>query len=69
MKSIASILCLLITGCATNPVGAGFQKEFPYKFRPYPESPDIYNFSLNNIIDLTPYIWFPQKDTPIFSPF
>jgi len=68
MKSIASIISIFIVGCATSPYGAGFQREYPYEFRPWDYSPDEFNFNVNTIIDTTPYVWFPRKDFPIFYP-
>lgn len=69
MKSIASLpISLILTGCAISPYGEGFQREYPYEFRPWDNAPSQYCFDVNTIIDTTPYVWFPRKDYPIFYP-
>lgn len=54
------MLIILLTGCASSPEGIGFQREYPYTFRPYDNAPSIAQCSFDNVINLSTYVCWQE---------
>jgi len=53
-----SLNFITILGCASGGTGTqGFQKEYPWTFVPFTKAPWIYQFSFDDVIDLSPIIY------------
>lgn len=57
MKYILIVFLVLLSGCASPQNGNwGFEREYPFTFSPYPNSPSIAQCSFDNLINLSTLI-------------